>query len=122
MAFLTGLYSWRLFAKNSHNGDRVEKKKTSGKLVPGRTSGAYYGIFLGLLSCVLFVSVQTPFSIVPAILGFCYCARSIFRGISIFRSVVGSAVVGLIINSIALLLIYCWLFDMFPFVFEPLFT
>ena len=120
VSFVTILYILNIF---EHAGDKNSFEKqhlSTGIKIPGPSSGAYFGLFLGLLSISIMLGIQSLFCVIPSLIGFGYCLRSIFRGFSLFKRFVLSAFVGCCVNGFALLFAYGLFLGMWsiPEVFE----
>ena len=107
VSFLTALLLWICFERLSEK-KTFERTTYSTRKIAGPSSGAYYGLFLGLLSLVIFLVFHSPYCAVPALLGLGYCFWSILRGYLKFKRFVFSGFVGCCFNSLLLLSIYGW--------------
>ena len=111
VSFLIALFLWKCFELLSGK-KAFERTAYSTKNVAGPSTGAYYGLFLGLLSLVIFLVFHSPYCAVPALLGLGYCFWSILRGYLKFGSFVFSGFVGCCFNGLLLLSIYGWFLGM----------
>ena len=112
VSFLTVLFLWRWFARVAEEKLDNGYPLSTGQKIIGPSSGAYYGLFLGVLSLGIMLVMKSFYCVVPALIGFWYCSRSVFRGISKFRCFVRSAFIGCCLNGLVLLLAYGWFIGM----------
>lgn len=120
VSFVIILFIWNIFERASDKNLFEKQPVAKGIKIPGPSSGAYYGLFLGILSIAIIMVVQSLFCVIPGLIGLGYCLRSIFRGFSLFKRFVVSAFVGCCVNGFALLLAYGLFLEMWqiPEVFE----
>ena len=120
VSFVTILFVWNIFERASNKNLLEKRPVATGTKIPGPSSGAYYGLFLGILSIAIMLGIQSLFCVIPGLIGLGYCLRSIFRGFSLFKRFVLSAFVGCCVNGFALLFAYGLFLEMWqiPEVFE----